>query len=112
MHSPWRMNRYEPMYPGSAPLTSAKKLKLPSPRRGTHPLEVHIPFEPSVHAAPRTLRIATQSQLAEAHAQRVVGQQPPHQGLADVEQQLQGFRGLHEANEAGQHAEHPGLAAI
>ena len=49
--------------------------------------------------------------LAEAHAERVVGQQPPDQRLADAEQQLDGLRRLHHPDDAWEHAQDAGLAS-
>src|SRR5439155_20679102 len=48
-------------------------------------------------AAHRALGIAPELDLAEAHAERVVGQEPPDQGLAHPDQELDGLRRLDHA---------------
>src|SRR5438309_90681 len=62
-------------------------------------------------AAERAVRIAPQPHLAEAHAQRVVGEETTDQRLADAEDQLDGFRRLHQPNHSWEHAQDAGLAS-
>src|SRR6266849_10197465 len=57
------------------------------------------------------LGIAPQPDLAEAHAERVVGQKPPDQRLADAEQQLYGLRRLNRSDHSWEHAQDTGLAS-
>src|SRR5439155_8142626 len=61
--------------------------------------------------AERTLRITSQPNLAEAHAERVIGQQPADQRLADPQDALDGLRRLHQPHHAWEHAQDPGLAS-
>jgi len=44
-------------------------------------------------------------------AERVVGQEPPDQGLAHPDQELDGLRRLDHADHAWEHAQDPGLAS-
>ena len=62
-------------------------------------------------AADRALGIAAQLQLAEAHLQRVVQEQPADERLAGSENQLDRFGGLDDADDARQDAQHAALGA-
>src|SRR6187431_1672058 len=64
-----------------------------------------------VLAAERALRVATQLDLAEAHAEGVVGEQTPDQRLTDAEQQLDRLGGLYYSDDAWEHAQDAGLAS-
>src|SRR5687768_10179715 len=64
-----------------------------------------------VVTARRALRIAVHLEDPEALLQRVVGHEPADEGLAQVEEQLDGLHGLDGADDARQHAEHTGLGA-
>src|SRR5439155_25331719 len=64
-----------------------------------------------VLAAHRALGIAPELDLAEAHAARVVGQEPPDQRVAHPDQELDGLRRLDHADHAWEHAQDPGLAS-
>ena len=63
-------------------------------------------------AAHRAFRIAAQLQLAEAHGQRVVQHQAADQRLADAQDQLHGFGGLNQADDAGQNPSTPPSAQL
>ena len=62
-------------------------------------------------AADGALRIAAQFQFAELHVERVEQQQAADERSAFAERELQNFRGLDAADDAGQHAEHAAFRA-
>src|SRR6266545_2182624 len=62
-------------------------------------------------AAHRALGIPAQLDFAEAHAERIVGQEPPDEGLADPEQELDGLGRLRHTDHAWEHAQDSGLAS-
>src|SRR5437667_5009280 len=62
-------------------------------------------------AANRALRILAQLQLAEAHPQRVVKQQPADQRLADPQDELYSFGCLDQSDGARQDSQHAALGA-
>src|SRR4029077_12728712 len=64
-----------------------------------------------VSSANHAIRILAQLEFAELHAQRIHQQQPPDQRLAAAKNQLNGFRRLDQAYQAGQNAEHAALGA-
>ena len=57
-------------------------------------------------AAGRAVRVAPQLELGERAVEGVVDEQPAHQRVADVEQDLDGLGGLEQAHDAGHDAEH------
>src|SRR5438309_280230 len=61
--------------------------------------------------AQRALGIATQPDLAEAHAERVVGEEAADQRFADPEQELDGLSRLNRSNHSWEHAQDAGLAS-
>ena len=64
-----------------------------------------------VGPAGRAVRVAVHLEGPEALLERVVGQQPALQGVADAEQDLDRLDGLDRPDDAGQHPEHAGLGA-
>ena len=64
-----------------------------------------------MRAADRAVGVLAQLQLAEAHPQRVVDQEPADQRLAGAEDQLDRLGRLDRADDAGQHAEHAAFGA-
>ncbi len=58
------------------------------------------------------MRVRPDAGLAEAHAQRIKAQQPPHQRLADAQQQLQHLGGLQHTGQSRQHTQHTGLGTV
>ena len=62
-------------------------------------------------AADRTRRIPAHLEFAELHLQSVEMNQPPDQRLADADDQLHRFDGLHHADDSRQHAEHAAFGA-
>src|SRR5262249_42534986 len=64
-----------------------------------------------VDRAGRALRIAVDLVGAEALLEGVVGEQPARQRVTEVEDELDGLQRLDRPDDAGQHAEHPGLRA-
>ena len=61
--------------------------------------------------AQRALRITPQTDLAEPHTERVVGQQAANQRLADPEQELDGLRRLNRSNHSREHAQDASFAS-
>src|SRR5262249_57036419 len=61
--------------------------------------------------AQRALGIAAQPDLAEAHAERVVGEEPADQRLTDTQHQLDGLRRLNRSDHSWEHAQDTGLAS-
>src|SRR5204862_7906953 len=61
--------------------------------------------------AERALGIPPKPDLAEAHAERVVGEEAADQRLTDAEQQLDGLGRLHRSNHSWEHAQDAGLAS-
>src|SRR5690606_19851331 len=61
--------------------------------------------------ADRTLGIAAQLQLAEAHPQGVVDEKAADERLPGTEDELDGLGCLNDADDAWQHAEYPTLGA-
>src|SRR5205807_7568832 len=61
--------------------------------------------------AQRALWIVTQPDLAEAHAERVVGEEAADQRFADAEQELDGLSRLNRSNHSWEHAQDAGLAS-
>src|ERR1017187_8823256 len=62
-------------------------------------------------AADGALRVAAEFQFAELHVERVEQQQSPDERTALADGELQNFRRLDAADNAGQHAEHPAFRA-
>ena len=62
-------------------------------------------------AADRALGIASQLQFTELHVQRIIQHQAIDQGRTFTEGQLQDFRGLNAADDAGQHTQHAAFRA-
>src|SRR6266508_5840419 len=65
----------------------------------------------AILAAERTLGIAPELDLAEAHAEGVIRREPADQRLADAEQQLDRLGRLHQPDHAWEHAQEAGLAS-
>src|SRR5258708_32506662 len=59
-----------------------------------------------MRSANPAIRILSQLQLAETHTQGVYKKQPPDQGLAFSDNQLDGLGRLDQAHQSGQDAEH------
>jgi hypothetical protein len=72
---------------------------------------VDQPGDRGVIAADRALRVAAQLEFAEAHRECVGQQQATDERLADAENQLDDLCRLHDAEQAGQDAEHAALGA-
>ena len=62
-------------------------------------------------AAHRAIRILSQLQFAEFHAERIEEQQAADEAVACAENQLDRFHRLNGADDAGQHAEHSAFGA-
>src|SRR6266571_5780049 len=80
-------------------------LSTPVGGRGAEPLIVDVFGDRRMLAADRALRIAAQTDLAEAALERVVKKVSADEGLADPEKQLDRLRRLQSADDARQHAE-------
>src|SRR5206468_8093955 len=79
-------------------------------RRSALAMDREVP-DARMLAAHRALRIAPKLDLAEAHAEGVVGQEPADQRLADAKQHLDGLGRLHHSDHAWEHAQDAGLAS-
>src|SRR5881397_3553481 len=62
-------------------------------------------------AADGALGVALQLHLAEAHSQRVVGEEPSDERVTDAEEDLHRFGRLHHSDYAWEHAQYPRLAS-
>src|SRR5215831_1402624 len=79
-------------------------------RRGALTMDREI-ANSRVLAAQRALRVAPQLDFAETHAERVVGEETADQRLTDAQEQLHRLGGLHDADDAWEHAQDAGLAS-
>src|SRR4029453_10437292 len=62
-------------------------------------------------AADGALGVASQLDLTEAHAERIVGQEPSDERVTDAEEDLHRLGRLHHTDYAWEHAQDPGLAS-
>src|SRR5712692_2082988 len=86
-------------------------LSAPVRGRGAEPLVIDVIGDRWMLAADRALRIAAQTDLAEAALERVVQEVPADERLADPEKQLDRLRCLQRADDARQDAEYSGFGA-
>src|SRR5436190_16368057 len=86
-------------------------LGIPFARRSAEALVVDVSGDRGMIATDRALRIAAQPNLTEGSFERVVQEIPADERLTDAQEQLDGLRRLHRADDAGQHAEHARFGA-
>ena len=81
------------------------------PANSAELLVVNQFFHRWIRAADGAFRILSYAHLAEAHGERIYEQQAANQRFARAENQLDDFRGLNDAKQSRQHAQHSALGA-